>query len=153
MEAWVIIQFLVALAMGLVGSFFDNERHDYEVPNKVWLVFGIGGFIVAGFRWLWLPIFVLIHLFFAGILSGGILVAYRLGKGAIGGADVKAIMALSVTLGLWSFLCLLFAVVVLSVYALVIGGYKGNLKKMKAPFLPFLWVGILGGFVVFMLGI
>lgn len=154
MDLLITLQFLVALAMGLVGSYFDNARHDFEVPNKVWVVFGIGGFIVAGFRWTWSPIFVLVHLIFAGIISGGVLLAYWLSKGAIGGADVKAVMSLGVTVGLWSFICVVVAVGSLTLYTVSIGGYRRTpfkeIMKMKAPFLPFLTFGIIGGFVAFL---
>jgi len=144
--------------MGLVGCWFDNARHDYEVPNKVWLVFGIGGFIVSGFRWGWSPLFLGIHLLIAAIVSGGVFfVWYLVGvtwsrSGVIGGADVKAIMALSVTLGNWSLFALLFSVVVLEIYAVGKGVYLrlpvSTWLKMNAPFLPFLTVGVIGGFMV-----
>lgn len=147
-ELWTFLGFLWVVVMGLVGVIYDNREHNFEVPNKVWIVFGIGGFILAGFRWEWVPLFLGLHFVWGAILSGGIFFAFWASKGAIGGADVKAIMALSVTLGLWSYIPVMFSVILVEFF-LVYRKYSENLTwkdsiKISVPFLPFLFVGILG---------
>lgn len=140
--AFVWIDFGIALLMLLIGSYHDFQTR--TVPNKVWIVFGFIGGLVAVYQY-GLTVLLGIHLLFAAVLGGGMYIAWRFYAKFIGGADVKAIMALGVILSPLAYLVAVFALFVGTVVLLTWAGCKKlqlkEILEVKAPFIPFLLIG------------
>lgn len=137
------IQFVLSFVMLGVGALKDLV--DNTVSNAFWVVYGVVAFGVAFYEYGLTALFG-VHLIFTLLIGVGAYVAWRLAKGRLGGADAKAIMALGVSLPVFSFLVLGYA----GLFALIYLFFKsmkktGNLRdalKIKAPFLPFMFAGV-----------
>lgn len=143
MDGWLAAQFIVALAMLGVGAYQDYKTH--EVPNRVWLVFGsIGGFVSAA-RF-GVTILLGVWLTLACILGIAGYVVWLVAPKTIGGADVKALMALGVIISPYAFLTLGGAIVVSEIYLFAKGAFDRlswkQIKELKVPFVPFLLAGL-----------
>lgn len=133
-----------------IGAWQDLKTN--EVPNKVWLVFGLLGGIMAAVRYGW-TVFLGVHAIFAVIISIVIIVAFYKFEAFIGGADAKAVIALSAILSFFAVIPLVVSVGLLVAFLAVFTAIKKDklsLKEvldMKAPFLPFLFTGVAFAFI------
>lgn len=149
LDAWLTVQFGVAIAMLAVGSYHDLATR--IIPNKVWLVGGlIGGFVAVGQYGF--SVLLGVHFLFAALLGGGFYLVWRFANSWVGGADVKAIMALGVILAPWAASAVLFSLGGSAVAMLIFGvanrlSYK-EIMGLKAPFIPFMLFGTFVALVV-----
>lgn len=149
MPLGLAIQFALsfsALGIGALKDLVDNE-----VPNLLWLAYGAVAVVVAFYEY-GLTALLGVHLLFSGLIAVGAYVAWRFAKGYLGGADSKAIMALGLSLPIFSFLVIGYAGVGALGY-LFARTIKEKISfvdavKMKAPFLPFLFVGVVAVAVI-----
>ena len=128
----VLIQTAIIIALLCIEVYCDLK--DRTIPNKISLAIAAAAFIDFQPENLWglLPA----AMFFVGALFT-----------KIGGGDVKAIAALSLSLGLWKTLLLLFAA---ELSMLVFYGISVIVQKLRhktadtaLPFLPFIMFGYL----------
>lgn len=142
--SWVLAQFAVALAMLGVGAYFDLKTH--EIPNKVWVVGGVLGGLVAVFHYQGVPLFLGVHFLFAVLLGGAMLACWFIVPSKIGAADVKAGMALGAILSPLAFINIFWSFVAIAYYVgfIALKSKKTSwrfLVSVQAPFIPFLFVG------------
>lgn len=149
----LVVQFTIAFMMLTIGTFFDLYRRQ-TIPNNVWAVFGAFGAVWAGFQYGDAPLVMGLFFLFAAFLAIGVYIAWTFFSKYIGGADVKAIMALGLILSPLAYVTtifgLFFASMVLFGYALV-SSKKISLKEMrgfKVPFIPFLLAGLVACFIM-----
>lgn len=146
----LIAVFIQALIMTGIGAYYDLRTN--EVENWVWLVGGIGGVLLAVFHY-GFSIFLLVHFVFAAIVGVAIVAAFYKFDKYIGGADAKAIVALGLILSYWSFIILGVSILILEVFLIFVGLFKREriglkeLMEMKAPYLPFLFLGTASVFI------
>ena len=123
-----------AVIIVLLGIEVYCDLKDRTIPNKISLAIAAAAFIDFHSENLWglLPA----AMFFVGALFT-----------KIGGGDVKAVAALSLSLGLWKTLLLLFAA---ELSMLVFYGISAIVQKLRhktadrnLPFLPFIMFGYL----------
>ena len=128
----VLIQTAIIIALLCIEVYCDLK--DRTIPNKISLAIAAAAFIDFQPENLWglLPA----AMFFVGALFT-----------KIGGGDVKAIAALSLSLGLWKTLLLLFAA---ELSMLVFYGISVIIQKLRhktadtaLPFLPFITLGYI----------
>ena len=126
------IQFAVIAA--LLGIEVYCDLKDRIIPNEISFAIAVAAFIDFHPENLWglLPA----AMFFVGALFT-----------KIGGGDVKAVIALSLSLGLWKILLLLFAA---ELSMLVFYGISVIIQKLRhktadtaLPFLPFITIGFV----------
>ena len=127
-----VIQTAVIIVLLCIEVYCDLK--DRTIPNEISLTIALAAFIDFHFENLWglLPA----AMFFIGALFT-----------KIGGGDVKAVAALSLSLGLWKTLLLLFAA---ELSMLVFYGISAIIQKLRhrtadrnLPFLPFIMFGYL----------
>lgn len=127
-----VIQTAVIIALLCIEVYCDLK--DRTIPNKISFAIAVAAFIDFHAENLWglLPA----AMFFIGALFT-----------KIGGGDVKAVAALSLSLGLWKTLLLLF---VAELSMLVFYGISAIIQKLRhktadknLPFLPFIMFGYL----------
>lgn len=127
-----VIQTAVIIVLLCIEVYCDLK--DRTIPNEISLAIALAAFIDFHFENLWglLPT----AMFFIGALFT-----------KIGGDDVKAVAALSLSLGLWKTLLLLFAA---ELSMLVFYGISAIIQKLRhksadrnLPFLPFIIFGYL----------
>ncbi len=127
-----VIQTAVIIVLLCIEVYCDLK--DRTIPNEISLAIALAAFIDFHFENLWglLPA----AMFFIGALFT-----------KIGGGDVKAVAALSLSLGLWKTLLLLFAA---ELSMLVFYGISAIIQKLRhrtadrnLPFLPFIMFGYL----------
>lgn len=125
-----VIQTAVIIALLCIEVYCDLK--DRTIPNEISFAIAAAGFIDfhPGNLWGLLPA----AMFFVGALFT-----------KIGGGDVKAVVALSLSLGLWKTLLLLFAA---ELSMLVFYGISAFVQKIRGrtadtalPFLPFITIG------------
>lgn len=150
LDAWVVAQFAVALAMLGVGAYSDLKTH--EISNRVWVVGGVLGFILAAFHYQGNPMFLGIHMIFAALIFGAMFACWLLVPSKIGAADVKAGTALGMILSSLAFLNLFWAFLAIAYFmgAKFLKSKKAgwrSLMSIQAPFIPFLLVGCVLTFV------
>lgn len=137
-----VISYLVAGAMLVVGSYLDLKYH--KVGNDLWVLGGSIGTITTLVTYKEVPILLLVALLPFFLISIGGFAAWNFGY--IGAADIKAFMALSLLIGYFSFLAIFAAVLFGSVFSLAKfakASFKLDLKKLEAPFIPFLFGGLV----------
>lgn len=140
LAAQFILSFL-ALAIGSLKDLVDNT-----VPNLLWLVYGAIAMILA-FEEYGLTALLGIHFLFAACIAIAAYVAWRVLKGKLGGADAKAVICLGLSLPIFGIIILSYAALLAFMYL----AYRAIKEKMtlkdalkvKAPFLPFLFVGLV----------
>ena len=126
------IQFAVIAA--LLGIEVYCDLKDRIIPNEISLAIALAAFIDFHPENLWglLPA----AMFFVGALFT-----------KIGGGDVKADVALSLSLGLWKTLLLLFAaelsMLVFYGISAVVQKIRGRTAEKNLPFLPFITLGYI----------
>ena len=127
-----VIQTAVIIVLLCTEVYCDLK--DRTIPNRISLAIAVAAFIDFHIENLWglLPA----AMFFVGALFT-----------KIGGGDVKAVAALSLSLGLWKTLLLLFAA---ELSMLVFYGISAIVQKLRhktadrnLPFLPFIMFGYL----------
>ncbi len=125
-----VIQTAVIIVLLCIEVYCDLK--DRTIPNRISLAIAATAFIDFHIENLWglLPA----AMFFVGALFT-----------KIGGGDVKAVAALSLSLGLWKTLLLLFAA---ELSMLVFYGISAIVQKLRhktadrnLPFLPFITIG------------
>lgn len=128
----LVIQTAVIIVLLCIEVYCDLK--DRTIPNRISLAIAATAFIDFHIENLWglLPA----AMFFVGALFT-----------KIGGGDVKAVAALSLSLGLWKTLLLLFAA---ELSMLVFYGISAIVQKLRhktadrnLPFLPFIMFGYL----------
>ena len=126
----LVIQTAVIIVLLCIEVYCDLK--DRTIPNRISLAIAVAAFIDFHIENLWglLPA----AMFFVGALFT-----------KIGGGDVKAVAALSLSLGLWKTLLLLFAA---ELSMLVFYGISAIVQKLRhktadrnLPFLPFITIG------------
>ena len=123
-----------AVIIVLLGIEVYCDLKDRTIPNKISLAIAAAALIDFHPENLWglLPA----AMFFAGALFT-----------KIGGGDVKAVAALSLSLGLWKTVLLLFAaeLSMLIFYGIsaVVQKIRGRTAAKNLPFLPFITIGYL----------
>lgn len=110
----------------------------------MWLAFGAVGGVLAYLEY-GASVLLVVHFFFAALISLVFYVAWSRAKVLIGGADVKAIMALSIAVSYVAILSILWAAVFAFAYAVFLA-VRDRLKLEEAlavqvPYVPFLLVG------------
>lgn len=127
-----VIQTAVIIVLLCIEAYCDLK--DRTIPNRISLAIAAAAFIDFHIENLWglLPA----AMFFVGALFT-----------RIGGGDVKAVAALSLSLGLWKTLLLLFAA---ELSMLIFYGISALVQKLRhktadrnLPFLPFIMFGYL----------
>lgn len=151
MEAslWVVLQFGVSFSFLAVGAIKDVL--DHEVSNWLWLAFASVGGVLAFLEY-GLSVLLGVHFLFAALISVAYYLIWTRFKFQIGGADVKAIMALGICLSYLAIHVVLYATIAVLVYAVYKAARESLTKKeilaLKAPFIPFLFVGFLAATAV-----
>ncbi|MBO6301025.1 MAG: prepilin peptidase [Ruminiclostridium sp.] len=123
-----------AIIITLLGIEVYCDLKDRTIPNEITFAIAVAAFIDLHPENLWglLPA----ALFFIGAVFT-----------RIGGGDVKAVAALSLSLGLWKTLLLLFAaeLSMLLFYGItaVVQKIRGRTASKALPFLPFITLGYI----------
>ena len=123
-----------AVIIVLLGIEVYCDLKDRTIPNRISLAIAVAAFIDFHIENLWglLPA----AMFFVGALFT-----------KIGGGDVKSVAALSLSLGLWKTLLLLFAaelsMLVFYGISAVVQKIRGRTAAKNLPFLPFITIGYL----------
>lgn len=148
---WIAAQFTVALVMLGVGAYSDLKTH--EISNKVWLVGGLVGALIAVLQYQGNFLFLGVHFLFMLAISAGLFGCWLMAPLKIGAADVKAGMALGAILSSFAFLNIFWAFVAVASYIAV--RYLRNKKvgwrsimEIETPFIPFLFAGCLATFLI-----
>lgn len=149
-DPWTLWRFLIAGAVLLVGARQDLKFQ--RIDNGVWLIGGVLGGLFA-FAQYGFGVLLAVHLGLAGLIGVGFYVVWTRFHAFIGGADVKAIMALGLILSPWSFLVVTAAVLFAEVYLVLklLWKPKGRVTrydlrealKFQVPFVPFLFAGLV----------
>lgn len=141
--AFLVIQFLISSYFLLYAAYWDLKAR--QVSNWPFLAWAILGFTEVlgeyGFT-----VLLVVHLLFTVFISSVFLFVWWKWRAFIGGADVKAIMALSIGLSIVSLPVVAWSVFFL-VFYLIFKTLKNKLTvkevmALKAPFLPFMLFGL-----------
>ena len=128
----VLIQTAIIIALLCIEVYCDLK--DRTIPNEISFAIAVATFMDFHIENLW-----------------GLLPAAMLFVGAlftkIGGGDVKAVAALSLSLGLWKTLLLLFvaelSMLVFYGISAVVQKIRGRTAEKNLPFLPFITLGYI----------
>jgi len=142
-SAWLAVQFMLSFIALAIGAYYDFKTR--EVSNWIWAYYGGLAFVIAVLEY-GVSILLGIHLLFAGLISGPLFLLWYKYEDLLGGADLKAIMCLSLSLSFLGFMVIAYAALLVGVYV----AYRAFQKKVtfkeslrvKAPYIPFLFVGL-----------
>lgn len=147
---FLTVQFAVAFSVLAVGSFYDIFNN-MTIPNRVWLVGGVVGAILAAWQY-GFSVLLVANYSVAIILGLAVYCCWRFFGDMIGGADVKAVAALGLILGPF-----VFGAVAFSAFgaAMLLVGYLvskrikfSEIREVKVPFIPILTAGLLVWFLL-----
>lgn len=151
-DGWLAFQLI--LSFSCLGAGALKDLVDRSVANGLWLVYG-GVALGAAVLQFGFSVLLGVHLLFAFLISLAYFLAWTRLKRYLGGADVKAIMALSVSLSYLAVEAIAWSVVLALAYLSIVM-FRDRLTKkevlaLQVPFLPFLFLGFLftaAGFIL-----
>lgn len=142
-DAYTMIMFLVATAIFAVGAYKDWKT--LTVGNDLWLIGGcvgaLGALVFFRDQSLLMAVYFIPFVLFTigGFLFWNKFDAY------IGAADIKAMMALSLLIGYFSFIVVGLGVLFAGLFSVIkiLRNKGGDITKVQAPFIPFMFASVL----------
>lgn len=143
-DFWLGFQLCLSLACLLAAA--GKDLVDRTIPNSVWLFYGGVAFVGAVLQF-GVSVLLGVHLLFAVVMSTVYFVLWTRFMKYLGGADVKAIMALSISVSYLAIITITFSALLALVYLFYMSIRfrltKKEIMALKAPYIPFLFLGFV----------